>query len=54
MYMHLAIITCLRTPANMNGTTTSPWRAKIQRTGLLNMTWMIAKNYISLTEGINA
>jgi hypothetical protein len=31
----------LKTPANMNGTTTSPWRAKIQRIGLLNMIYII-------------
>ena len=28
----------LKTPAYENGTTTSPWRAKIQRIGLLNTT----------------
>ena len=31
----------LKTPANMNGTTTSPWRAKIQRIGLLNMIYIL-------------
>lgn len=31
----------LKTPANENGTTTSPWRAKIQRIGLLNMIYTV-------------
>ena len=31
----------LKTPANMNGTTTSLWRAKIQRIGLLNMIYIL-------------
>jgi hypothetical protein len=30
----------LKTPANVNGTTASPWRAKIQRIGLLNMIYI--------------
>ena len=31
----------LKTPANMNGTTTSLWRAKYQRIGLLNMIYIL-------------
>lgn len=31
----------LVTPANMNGTTTSPCKAKIQRIGLLNITYIL-------------
>ena len=30
----------LKIPANVNGTTTSPWRANIQRMGLLNTTYI--------------
>lgn len=33
--------TNLNTPANAKGITTSPWRAKTQRIGLLNMTCKI-------------
>jgi len=31
----------LKSPANVNGTIASPWRAKIHRIGLLNITWTI-------------
>lgn len=42
----------LKTPAYENGTTTSPWRDKIQRIGLLNITYksMVKSSDISIKK----